>query len=170
MTNYDTLKPGTAFVTQTNGLLAFFIRLFTFSRWNHAGIYMGVVNGVPSVIEATPGKGLVLSPAAYYPNAVYWRQQPTTDEQNTAICAHSCSLLGTPYGFLDIAALGLNNLRLGRLPWVTHRLGRVDRLICSQHVDWVMQLAGFELFSDGRLAGAVSPGDEAQRFLEQESL
>ena len=44
-----------------------------------------------------------------------------------------------------------------------------NKLICSQIVDYMMALPGFELFADGRKSGSVSPGDLAQRFLEQES-
>ena len=87
---------------------------------------------------------------------------PLTDEQRARILEAASSLLGTPYGFADIAALALAKLGL-RVPFLSKRLARPDRLFCSQLVDIVWQSVGFKAFDDGRLPQDVTPGDIADR-------
>lgn len=85
---------------------------------------------------------------------------PLSDEQRAAILAAAEQLLGTPYGFADIAALALSKLGV-KLPFLSKRLARPDRLFCSQLVDIVWQAVGFHAFDDGRPPQSVTPGDIA---------
>lgn len=68
------------------------------------------------------------------------------------------SLRGTKYGYLDYLSLGLERFNV-KIPFVEDRVRRQDRLICSQLVDFVYQMAGIHLFDDGRLPQDVTPGD-----------
>jgi hypothetical protein len=89
---------------------------------------------------------------------------PLTDAQRALIGEAAAGLVGTPYGFPDIAALALKRLGI-RLPGLNHRIERSDRLICSQLVDVVWQSVGFRGFDDGRLPQDVTPGDIADLSL-----
>lgn len=68
------------------------------------------------------------------------------------------SLEGTPYNYVDYLVIGLDRLGI-RPKFIRHRLKRHDRLICSQLVDFVYQMAGIHLFDDGRDDMDVTPGD-----------
>lgn len=85
---------------------------------------------------------------------------PLTDGQRAQILNAATPLLGTPYGFADIAALALAKIGI-RLPFLSKRLARPDRLFCSQLVDIVWQAVGFHAFDDGRMPQDVTPGDIA---------
>lgn len=87
---------------------------------------------------------------------------PLTPDERDKVLAAATPLLGTPYGFADIAALALAKLGI-RLPSLTRRLARPDRLFCSQLVDIVWQSVGFRAFDDDRLPQDVTPGDIADR-------
>ncbi len=60
-------------------------------------------------------------------------------------------LLGTPTGFVDIAALGLADLGLRRR-WLERVVDRQHALVCSQLVGQACPYAGVHLFTDGRMA------------------
>lgn len=87
---------------------------------------------------------------------------PLTLEQRAAIPSIAAPLVGTPYGWADIIALGAAQLGVRHLPrFVRARLARTDRLFCSQLVDIAWQRAGYRAFDDGRTPLDVSPGDIA---------
>lgn len=67
-------------------------------------------------------------------------------------------LKGVPYNYLDYLAIGLEHFHI-RPKLVTSRVRRQDRLICSQLVDFVYNMAGIHLFDDGRLPQDVTPAD-----------
>lgn len=67
--------------------------------------------------------------------------------------------VGTPYSFLDDAAIGFALLTNWRAPrWVEQRLSSDRHLQCAQLADAAYEAAGLRLFDDGRLPGAVYPG------------
>ena len=90
------------------------------------------------------------------------------------------NLIGTPYGFWDIAAIAFTQRALGRVinpakpydqqpVWVRQiidRLRDTHELICSQLVDLCYQRAGVHLFTDGRFEGFVSPEDLRALLIE----
>jgi cell wall-associated NlpC family hydrolase len=137
-------------VVRTGGTAAKLIRFGTRSTVNHAFVYIG--GGC--IVEAQPG-GAVVSSADKYPLAVWaGREQPQAAH-------HARQLVGTPYGWLDIAALSLACAGIGDEPNnpIAQIVERDNRLICSQLVDRAYLLAGVHLFDDGRLSGQVTPGD-----------
>ena len=167
--------PGDYFVTRTNGFIAAAICWATNGTVNHAGIYVGHVNGYtkPQVIEARPG-GAGYRDADAYPQAVWSTGRlpaalTPTAGQRIAIVAAAHDSLGTPYGFWDIAAIALAQKRLGSRvsvvkalkdqPWWVKRIMSQRTEICSQAVALADSKAGINLFTDGRLPGLVSPQD-----------
>ena len=142
----------------------------TRSRFNHAG----VCDTDTTVIEAQPG-GARRSPIDGYlgSNTVWSNGYGITDPavQRPKLVAAAESLIGTPYGWGDIVAVGLAQEKLGKWkridpnipledqPWWVRRLARTDQLICSELVDQDNFLCGIHLFDDGRPRLAVSPGD-----------
>lgn len=139
------------------------IRLVTRSRWNHA--YVVVHGGY--VVEATP-RGARLAPMAEYTGCevAYNDEEPKTVVQRDAIVAAAMDLVGTPYNFVDILALGLAGLGQ-RSKWLRERVHNCHGMICSQLVDEAYLRAGVHLYDDGRLPGDVTPGDLADRITER---
>jgi hypothetical protein len=86
---------------------------------------------------------------------------PLTADQQDAISDAALALVGTPYSFLDYAALALWERSWTR-PLGGNALRRYvsssERMICSQLIDHVLCEVGFHLFTDGRLHQDVTPG------------
>ena len=149
-------------VVKTNGWAGFLIRLGTFSRWNHAFIYIG--NG--QIIEARPTV-VVISLASEYPK-IAWNQHEELNaqtRQNIINSAHS--FVGKPYGFLDIGniflrILGLKVLANTRL---LERLAMRHGVICSELVSLAYKAVGVDL--TGNPDNTVTPGDLAERLIYQ---
>ncbi|MER5754411.1 hypothetical protein [Streptomyces sp. NPDC002088] len=146
---------GTYGVTATGGIAGWWIRLGTFSRYNHAF----VVGHGGLIIEATP-HGAKYGHISMYPKARYNLHTSLPDDTRERIWSNAQALLGTKYGWLDLFALSLKFFGL-RWEWVENRIQRQDRLICSQLVDLAYERAGVHLFDDGRLSQNVTPGDLA---------
>jgi len=154
--------------TLTGSLASNAIQWATASPYNHAGICVDHY----TVIEAQPGGARRTHINGYLGGNTVWSTgYALTAAQRVAIVAAAGTLLGTPYGWGDIAAIALAQQRLGRFhridalipygrqPWWVRRLARPDRLICSQLVDLAHLLGGVHLFADGRPSGLCSPGD-----------
>ncbi len=141
-------------VVRTNGWAGLGIRIITRSTVNHAFVYVG--DGL--IVEAQPA-GARLAPASLYPGAL-WSGPGLTAGLGEAIAAAARALVGTPYSWVDCAAIGLTDTLGWHVPEaVRRRLNRRDRLMCSQLVDTAYALGGVHLYDDGRIAGDVSPGD-----------
>jgi len=118
----------------TPGFVGKLIRFFLKSKVNHAFVYIGDGN----IVEANP-TGAAISPLSNYDN-VTWSHEKLTKEQRTAICSVAQSLVGTPYGFLDIFFLWLDLLGI-QLNFVANWVKRSDRMICSQLVAYCYRTA-----------------------------
>jgi hypothetical protein len=153
-------QPGDIALVHETGPVALGIQYGTRSRYNHVRLVVDTMHG--RVVEAKPG-GAARGHVGR--NDVVVRP-PLTWEQRAKIPAIAASLLGTPYGFLDVAALGLAQVGIV-LPGVKHRIARPDRLFCSQLVDYAWTLAGFHAFTDDRTPQDVSPGDLADLAFRQ---
>jgi hypothetical protein len=68
--------------------------------------------------------------------------------------------LGTPYSFLDYAAIALHGVHIDP-PGLQDYIRSTHHLICSQLVDLAYSRSGVHLFDDGRWEGYVKPGDLA---------
>jgi cell wall-associated NlpC family hydrolase len=141
-------------VVRTQGFVPQVIRLMTRSQVNHAYVY--VTND--TIVEAE-GHGAQHSRASKYDGALKAESGYDLDAgEKAAIRKAAEQLVGTPYGFLDIAAIALRVLGL-KWKLLARRVERTDRLICSQLVDRAYANAGVHLYDDGRLDGQVTPGD-----------
>lgn len=149
------------------------VQYLTKSEYNHAAI----CDTPTTVIEAMPG-GTRQSPLSNYEGSnVLWsngyglnglRGHEQTDVRQ-AIADYAASLIGLPYGWLDIAAIGLAQQRLGsridvrrpvaHQPWWVRRAVDPRSVICSALVALAYAHAGVQLYVDGWLPQLVSPGD-----------
>jgi hypothetical protein len=151
------MLPGDVALVRPGGWVGAGIDVVTTSRYCHIRL---IVAEDGSTVEANP------------PGAMRGRIQggdvivtaPLTDAQRAQVATTAAALIGIPYGWLDVAALGLAQFGI-HPPGLSKRLGRPDRLFCSQLVDLVWRSVGFHAFTDGRLPQNVSPGDIADLAL-----
>lgn len=149
-----TPQPGEFGVVRTSTFVGQCIRLLTRSQVNHA--FVCLEDGL--IVEAQR-IGARLAHVSKFDGRliVYSRiHDSAADAGRVQVAARS--LLGTPYNFLDIAALALLSLGL-RWDWLLDRAQTSRRLICSQLVDRAFRRAGLPLFDDDRPDGQVTPGD-----------
>jgi hypothetical protein len=157
----------------------------SFIAYQHAEIYIGTtesvaarypsdartavyVRSVPApfgwTFGAYPGGArlvpLPCSPAEL-PGAL-WSSDAFTlsDTDRQLIVARALSYQGTPYGFTDYAALALHHFDVNAKS-LQRFISSTNSMICSQLCDKMYQLAGIQLFSDGRWNGYVTPADLA---------
>lgn len=163
MTDYTPL-PGDIFLTRIGGPTGAAIYAAQAlvagdgSRYTHAGVILDR----DEVIAAQPG-GARIDPAATVladrPLAILpvpdWAQG-----RRPQIVQAARSLEGHPYGFAAYLWIGLARLGL-RPSWLTRAVGSHRTLICSALADAVWLGAEIHLFDDGRMLGAVTPGDLA---------
>ncbi|MBP2370197.1 hypothetical protein [Pseudonocardia parietis] len=145
------VQPGDLFLLTTPGMPGRVIRLVTRSRVNHAGI---VVDEAGTTVEAMP-RGAMHGQVG--PRHIIVRP-PMSDVQRAMVVTAARRFVGTPYGFADIAALGLAWFGL-RPAFIRRRIARSSRVICSQLVVLCLLAAGIRLYVDDRLPQDVTPGD-----------
>jgi uncharacterized protein YycO len=161
------IEPGTFGVVASPGFVPGAIRLTTRSPFSHAFV---VVEG-GMIVEAQK-QGAIVSPLSKYSRAkdtalAFNDEEPLTDEQRAGIVEHAMSLLGIPYGFLDIAGLGMHAWLHWEPRWLVQRIQKQKRLICSQLVARSFYLgAGIDL-ACGRPDAMVTPGDLGLRITER---
>lgn len=138
------------------------------SKYTHAYIVVG-----DQVIEAMPG-GARITPLSYYLTGARATTTVISNldlslSERLDIADIAVSLVGTPYSFLDYAALALRHW--GFQPrWLLRYLASTKHMICSQLVDEVYRRAGIHLFDDGRPAQYVTPGALADYLIRNRSV
>lgn len=158
--NVPVLLPGDFGLTQISGNVGRMIRVGQwlngdgFANFEHAFLYIG--NG--QIVEAEPG-GARLGNVNEYSD-IFWSSGkiPLTDAQRTLIVHAACHQLGVPYSFADYFALAAHRLHIPA-PNLRHFIADSGHQICSQQVDYCYQVAGVQLFKDGRWCGDVVPLD-----------
>lgn len=157
-----TPKNGDFGVVKSNGIAARLIQIGTVSRWNHAFIYMG--DGI--IAEATPSKGIKLSPVSNYTKIAWNNNQDPTDEQRDLIVQKANSLLGRTYGFLDILIIALRIIGLRFLGGsFLEKMIMRQGIICSEYVAICYGNAGIQLVKKPEYL--VTPGDLAEVIIYQ---
>jgi uncharacterized protein YycO len=126
------------------------------SYFSHAFVVIDSGN----VVEAEPG-GAIQSTLS---DAVGNRRVAYSDfaldgVQRARIVSAAIDLIGTPYSFVDYAAIGA--VRLLHFGLIEDYVSDSRHMICSQLVDECYGLAGIELFPH-RACGNVTPGDLAR--------
>ena len=124
------------------------------SRYQHA--FVVVADGV--CVEAQPSGACTRVLSYYDGRSPAFSRLPLTDEQRVDIVSAAMTLIGTPYSFMDYAALALDHWHV-RPAWLKRYIASSKRLICSQLVDECYRRAGVQLFNDGRDPADVTPGD-----------
>lgn len=162
-------QPGDIGLSRMPGVAGWFVSLGQWligdaSRYTHAFI---VVDG-GRVVQAMPGGARYGSLQHYLDGGAVFSSGKInpTDEQRAFIVQEAKALIGTPYSFLDYAAIGLH--RIGIRPRLIERyVSSNAHMICSQLVDYVYCKAGIHLFFDARLSQNVTPGDIANVLIEE---
>ena len=147
-------------VVKTNGFFGWLIRLGTFSRWNHAVVYVG--NG--EIVSADP-RGIKKKPVSEYPNIAWNKHEELDDNQRMQIVNAALEAIGKPYDFFTIADLAFRILGLKVLTaGILSRLARNHGYICSELVAECYRKGGLVVAKEDYLC---TPGDLAERLIWQ---
>jgi uncharacterized protein YycO len=159
--NYEP-RVGDFGVVKTNGWIGWLIRLGTNSRWNHTFIYVG--DGL--IVEANP-TGVALTNVSVYPNIAWNHHEELSVEKRSIIAEHAKSLVGKPYGFIDIITIIFRTFGLDLFGtkkfWKPFSLRQ--GYICSELVAESYGKADVTLI--GKPNYLVTPGDLAERLIYQ---
>ena len=131
--------------------------------WEHAFVSIG--NGL--IVQAEPG-GAQVAHASDHP-VIYWCTniyKLAAPGQLSLIEAAAKGYVGTPYSFLDYAALTAHRLAPGLDLGLQEFIASNKHMICSQLADQCYADAHVPIFTDGRWPGYVSPMDLYLRDLE----
>lgn len=153
------MSPGTYACVRTGGFYAWLIRTGTRSHYNHAFIITDFNGGI---IEADPGGARRSNISAYGTDDIVFCTDKPTEKQVAQILTKAETLLGTPYGWTDIARLALRCLGL-QWGWLTRAADNERAMICSQLVAACGDSAGLDWNCGREAAAAVTPGDLATR-------
>lgn len=146
-----------------NGWIIGFLQLLDgdASEFTHVVVDMG--DG--TYFEATPSGARIVPSSSYSAADIVFSRLPLTDQQRQTIFFEAKKLVGTPYSYLDYLSIALLRLHI-RPQWIIDYVASTGHMICSQVADYLLQKAGFEMFSDKRYPGDVTPGNLANRLLE----
>ncbi len=125
---------GDFFVVRTTGIAARCIQVGTWSKWNHAGIYIG--NN--QIIEATPHGVQINYLYKYNHDEIMWStgiEPPFTEAEAEELVKFLKTFVGDPYGFWSIVGIGFKCLGISLLPAI-RRAENEKQVICSQLVAW----------------------------------
>ena len=147
-------------VIKTHGFFGWLIRLGTFSRWNHAVVYVG--NGM--VVSADPS-GVKKEPVTNWGNIAWNQHEELDDNQRMMIANAAFECVGKPYSFPTIALnvfriIGLKFLAEGFLAKMAEGTG----YICSELVSECYRKGGLVIAKQDYLC---TPGDLAERLIWQ---
>lgn len=170
-------QPGDIGVTQITGDVGRLIRLGQwlngdgFADYEHAFVVTEVVpsgNGQPPIVfivEAEPGGAHEAPLSEYNARNIAWLRCP--DQYRSAVAAAARDQIGTPYSFLDYAAIALHRLRIPA-PGLRAFIASGKHAMCSALADRIAALGGWHLYDDGRWEGYVTPEDLWQLIQAQD--
>lgn len=156
--------PGTIGLSRIRGLLGLLIHVGQIlngdgSRYTHAFL----VTDDGDAFGAFPGGavGIAMAVEERMRGPVAYLDIPLTDVQRDSVLAAAGRYLGTPYSFMEYAALIALRLRIPSRRLRAY-VASSGHMICSQLVDQIYRDAGVRVFNDGRLPQDVTPGDLAR--------
>lgn len=153
-------------LTQIHGKVGLGIRLGQwligegFADYEHAFVYVGGGR----IVEAEPGGARQSLLDRYDSDTVEWLRCPAG--LRAAMATAALGYLGTPYSFLDYAAIALHRVRIPA-PGLKRYIASTGHQICSQLADQAAADADWRLFADGRWPGYVTPAS-LRRLVEQQ--
>jgi hypothetical protein len=121
-----------------------------FAPYEHCFVHLG--GG--AIIEAEPGGARITQLSEYDAQSVVWLRCPPGLGQRVATAARIFE--HTPYSAADYLALAAHRLHIPA-PGLREFIGASGHMICSQLCDRAAKLGGWNLFSDGRWDGYVTP-------------
>lgn len=153
--------PGSYGCVKTHGFYPWLIRAGTRSEYDHAFI---IVDDRGGIIEAEPG-GARRSNLAEYTNydMIFNTVDVPSEEQRRRIVSKAETLIGTPYGWTDIARLALHDLGVN-WPWLIAAADNERAMICSQLVAVCGAAGGMDWSCGKENPAAVTPADLATRI------
>lgn len=180
MTAAVTPQPGDFAVVSVHGTGGRLIHLAedlngsAFDAYQHAMVCVSLVGSIPgypaepsvgTVVEAEPhgARTRLLGSTWETPGQLTrWSTShiPLTQVQRAAIVKAAIGYVGTPYSWLDYAAIAAHRLGLN-VPGLRGYIAASGHQICSQLVDSAYADAGVHLFQDQRWPGFVTPADLA---------
>lgn len=157
----DTPLTGGYGVVDISGLFGFAIRHFTHSQYDHAFIVLDAKNQL--ILEAQPSGAKVSSLYKYRGLAMEFSTDSISAGTADLMKVARDSYVGVPYGFPDIAYLGLE-LQGIKPRWLLDRVLSEKRMICSQLVAQFGQAFGTNWRCGQEYAQLVTPGMLASRI------
>lgn len=165
MTGAYVPQPGDLYLTRFHGPLGWWITTLQAvvaaapSRYAHAGVFLG-----DGTVLSAQGSGARIDPVETVltdrPLAIL-RVPEWADDRRDIIVGIARAYVGHRYGFLAYLWIGLASLGI-QPRWLRRAVASEDTgLICSALVDRIWWHSGIALFDDGRLFGAVKPGELA---------
>jgi Permuted papain-like amidase enzyme, YaeF/YiiX, C92 family len=149
---------GDYFVVHTTGWAARLIQLGTWSKWNHAGIYIGD----EKVIEARPNGVKIRSVHEYDGLPIMWSNESSlTETERLNLVNFAKHFENDGYGIWSIIALAFKCLGINVFPAIK-RAENENRVICSQLVAWCYSHVGIKL--SVKQHALVTPADLAKRL------
>lgn len=147
-------------LVRSSGPLGWLIRVITRSPVNHVIVALDNTWCI-----GAEQQGAAIHSIGHFPNAV-WSDYALTGKQRAGIVQWCESHEGTPYNWLDDAAIGIALLLHERTPaFIQRRLSSIRTLQCAQLADAAYSLGGdVQLFDDGRLPGEIYPGSYIPAF------
>lgn len=154
-------QPGGYGCVRTGGFYGWLIRVGTRSEYNHAFVVMD--DG--RIIEGAPGGARWARLSDYGTDGmVFDTGDALTDVQRSQVMRKAVALLGTPYGWTDIARLSLRCMGV-QWRWLTRAADNERAMICSQLVAACGEAAGVDWNCDRSCPAEVTPRDLADRAL-----
>jgi len=96
---------------------------------------------------------------------IVWSRFPLTMHQRSIISKWVDDHVNIPYGYVDVALIGLSILLKQKTPdWIQAELSNGKTYECAALADAAYRAAGVHLFDDDRPTAAVYPASIASRF------
>lgn len=126
-------------------------------NYQHAFLY----GGQGYVFQAQPKGAGFVELAEYHPDSILWLRRGLSVQQRQQIQTEMTRRVGTPYSYLDYAAIAAHALDLPDSDLLRNYVADSGHMICSQMCDFLHKQVGDEIFADGRWEGFVTPMDLA---------